>query len=248
MKILHLSDLHLEFGEMIVPESDADVVVLSGDTHIGSASIDWAANFNIPTIVILGNHEFYGAVTIEKVIEECRAKANLYPNVYFLENSSVLIDGVRFHGCTFWTDFELYSSPVLSMFAAKSMMNDFKKVTFQNRLFTPEDSVELHRNSREWLYQSIEHSDTDINVVVTHHLPTEKAIQDTYINSPLSPAFASNCTEFKNLSSKITLWLYGHNHDCCEFVENGILYSTNQRGYAGHDLVDGFDSQKLITI
>jgi len=35
MKIRVLSDLHLEFRDWVPPESDADVVVLAGDIHVG---------------------------------------------------------------------------------------------------------------------------------------------------------------------------------------------------------------------
>ena len=107
MKILHLSDLHLEFGSMDVPKTDADIAVLSGDIHAGSRGIDWASQFDIPVIYILGNHEFYGFTQFDELIQECRDKAKRYPNIHFLENESVLIDGVRFHGATFWTDFKL---------------------------------------------------------------------------------------------------------------------------------------------
>lgn len=34
MKLHVLSDLHLEFGGFPVPETDADVVVLAGDTRV----------------------------------------------------------------------------------------------------------------------------------------------------------------------------------------------------------------------
>ena len=42
MKIRILSDLHLEFQDWTPPESDADVVVLAGDIHVGTRGIDWA--------------------------------------------------------------------------------------------------------------------------------------------------------------------------------------------------------------
>lgn len=248
MKILHLSDLHLEFGEIALPSTDADVVVLSGDIHIGSKGLDWASNFEVPTIITLGNHEAYSSTPLDELIIECRERANEYQNVYFLENESVLIDGVRFHGATLWTDFTLNGNETLSMHYARNSINDFKKIYFEGRLFTPELAAELHRTSRKWLFSSLEESSEDKNVVVTHHLPTPLAIQTIYKTSPLSPAFASDCSEFSKISNKISVWLYGHNHDCREFIHNGIWYSTNQRGYEGHELVKGFDPNKLIVI
>ncbi|MEZ9764147.1 metallophosphoesterase, partial [Vibrio splendidus] len=120
MEICHLSDLHLEFGPMEFPQTDADVVVLSGDIHLGTKGIDWAAQCDVPVVYVLGNHEAYGSSSLELLIEECRSRAERYSNVYFLENDSVVINGVRFHGCTLWTDFELYETPEKSMKLARS--------------------------------------------------------------------------------------------------------------------------------
>lgn len=248
MKILHLSDLHLEFGEVEPPETDADVVVLSGDIHIGSKGIDWASRFNRNVVIILGNHEAYIQKSLEQLVVECREKSAKYPFVHFLENESVVIGGVRFHGSTLWTDFELDENSTLSMYYARSAMNDFKKITYFDQPFSPEISAEIHRKSRSWLFDSVKNAKEHKNVVVTHHLPTSKAIQDIYRKSVLNPAFASNCSEFSELSEKISVWLYGHNHDCRDFIHDDIRYYTNQRGYEGIEMVDGFSLKKTIDI
>ena len=39
MRLHVLSDLHLEFGSATVPDTDAEVVVLAGDIHIGTRSL-----------------------------------------------------------------------------------------------------------------------------------------------------------------------------------------------------------------
>ncbi len=146
--------------------------------------------------------------------------------------------------------FELYNTFELSTnyYYAKNRMNDFRMITYKGEMFTPEIAAKLHKQSRKWLYDSISESKEKLNVIITHHLPTPLAIQSKYRGNELSPAFASNCEEFSRHSDKISLWLYGHNHDCNEFVENGIRYATNQRGYAGHELVQGFDPHKILTI
>ncbi|MEZ8579306.1 metallophosphoesterase [Vibrio splendidus] len=248
MKILHLSDLHLEFGPMDVPTTDADIVVLSGDIHAGSRGIDWASEFKIPVIYVLGNHEFYGFTQFDELIQECRNKARRYPNIHFLENESVLIDGVRFHGATFWTDFELENNATLSMHYARTTINDYRKITYKDQYFTPEIAAGLHAASRKWLFNSVRESAEERNVIVTHYLPTPEAIQPKFKGSPLNPAFASDCNEFSELTEKISIWLYGHNHDSNDFVSNGIRYSTNQRGYDGVELVGGFDPRNVIEI
>ncbi|MFL7015458.1 metallophosphoesterase [Vibrio cyclitrophicus] len=248
MKICHLSDLHLEFAQMECPQTDADVVVLSGDIHLGTKGIDWAAQFDVPVVYVLGNHEAYGASSLELLIEECRDKAELYSNIYFLENDSVVINGVRFHGCTLWTDFELYETPKESMKLARSGLNDYRNIRYNGKPFSPLDAREIHQISRRFLYESIEQAQESVNVVVTHHLPSREGIQLEYLGSPLGPAFASQCDEFAELADKIAVWFYGHNHDCMEFSDFNIKFHTNQRGYVGYEEVSSFDPLNKILI
>jgi hypothetical protein len=42
MKIRVLSDLHLEFWDWVPPKSDADIIVLAGDIHVGVRGVEWA--------------------------------------------------------------------------------------------------------------------------------------------------------------------------------------------------------------
>ncbi|WP_205273824.1 metallophosphoesterase family protein [Myroides odoratimimus] len=60
MKIQVVSDFHLEFGySSSLKFNQADLVILSGDTHIGTKGIEWVKKY-IPTknvIYLLGNHE-----------------------------------------------------------------------------------------------------------------------------------------------------------------------------------------------
>uniref|UniRef100_UPI000C84D49B metallophosphoesterase n=3 Tax=Vibrionaceae TaxID=641 RepID=UPI000C84D49B len=175
-------------------------------------------------------------------------KANQYPNMHFLENESVVFGDVRFHGATLWTDFNLENNATLSMHYARNAINDYRKITYKDQYFTPEIAAGLHAESRHWLYNSVKESTEKKNVIVTHYLPTSEAIQPKFKGSPLNPAFASDCNEFYELAEKISIWLYGHNHDSNDFMSNGIRYATNQRGYRGIELVKGFDPQKVIDI
>ena len=77
MKVLILSDIHLEFPEnrrFFDPaenskkgfrwpgEDEYDAVVLAGDIHTGLNGVCWARDFfpkNKPVIYVPGNHEFY---------------------------------------------------------------------------------------------------------------------------------------------------------------------------------------------
>lgn len=95
MRILHLSDTH-GWHHQLCNLPEADVVVHSGDfTMTGSEQealdfLNWFCDLPYAhKIFICGNHD------------ECLYGANiegLDPNVHYLCNSGVVIDGVRFYG------------------------------------------------------------------------------------------------------------------------------------------------------
>lgn len=62
MNLYVLSDLHTEFADFDLPETNADVVVLAGDIGVGTGGLDWIRKQRLhkPVIYVPGNHEFYG--------------------------------------------------------------------------------------------------------------------------------------------------------------------------------------------
>lgn len=88
MKLLILSDLHLEFGAFQVPEVEFDVRILAGDIAVpATKAIHWilrAAYFGEtkPVIFVPGNHEFYADVLSSGLANMQRAAAGT--NVYAL--------------------------------------------------------------------------------------------------------------------------------------------------------------------
>ena len=63
MKLLVLSDLHLEFSYFEPVATDADVVVIAGDLHKKDRGLEWLQEHfsDRPVIYVAGNHEYYGA-------------------------------------------------------------------------------------------------------------------------------------------------------------------------------------------
>src|SRR5258708_30923598 len=65
-KILLMSDVHIEFGGLSVPNAQADVAVLAGDIHVGVKAAAWsdklAKRLGIPVVHVAGNHEHYGSL------------------------------------------------------------------------------------------------------------------------------------------------------------------------------------------
>jgi predicted MPP superfamily phosphohydrolase len=111
MKIQIVSDLHQEFGYTDLRFGQADLVILAGDTHVGTKGIEWVESVvkGVPVIYILGNHEYYKG-SYPRTLRKIRAAAE-GTNVHVLENKSVEIDGITFHGATLWTNFALFGDP-----------------------------------------------------------------------------------------------------------------------------------------
>jgi predicted phosphodiesterase len=114
MKLLILSDLHLEFHPMRVPPGDFDAVVLAGDIQApGRRGVAWAAAepafTGKPVLYVPGNHEFYGQVLASE-LAEMHATAQ-GTNVQVLDQDVVTLASdagpVRVLGATLWTDFRL---------------------------------------------------------------------------------------------------------------------------------------------
>lgn len=149
MKIAVASDLHLEFGDLdIVNTDNAEVLILSGDicvaadldmrdrrqTELGFARYrserfhDFfercAANFP-HVIYVMGNHEYYHS-DFATALGEMRRKLAHLPNLYVLEREVKVINDVTFIGGTLWTDMNNHDS--LTLYHMRTMMNDFRVI------------------------------------------------------------------------------------------------------------------------
>ncbi|CAN7715488.1 metallophosphoesterase [Variovorax sp. LjRoot175] len=84
MKLLILSDLHLEFETFEPPQGlEFDVVVLAGDIHSpGRRAVEWAeARFAAkPVVYVPGNHEYYDS-RMDQALAEPRSPC-IYRDLY----------------------------------------------------------------------------------------------------------------------------------------------------------------------
>lgn len=231
MKLHVLSDLHLEFSAFVPPAVEADVIVLAGDIGKGASGIYWARSTfpDKPIVYLAGNHEFYGTRRLETLrLLHIAAKQN---GVHFLDDDEVVIGGVRFLGCTLWTDFCLFGREMKerAMQEGKRYLNDFRVIQEENlEHFSPALSIELHEQSLAWLKTKLAESFAGQTVVVTHHLPSIRSVVDRFKNDLLCACFAS---ELGYLFGKMDLWVHGHTHDNLDYETNGTRVICNPRGY-----------------
>jgi predicted phosphodiesterase len=170
MKIRVVSDLHLEFGGLLVTnEKEDDLLILSGDIIVGSVLRPERRNhpenlshhekveaerfhdfFTMVSkefknvIMVPGNHEYYhGDISRENhTIRDFLAQ---FDNVHFLLNESIVIDGIRFIGTPLWTDFN--GGDPISMLKAESLMNDYHIIWDEESCFlNKQSSAKLHPN------------------------------------------------------------------------------------------------------
>lgn len=249
MKLLILSDLHLDVAPMALEhesqriDQDADLVVLAGDIDEGTRGLRWArASFpDKPIVYVAGNHEFYGRHW-RAHLDVMRKKAEQL-EIAFLENQVLEFHGIRFLGCSLWTDFALYGDHRRQdgMRAAEAWLNDYRQIKIQHRdipqemdwvsqgTLVPELTVYRHLRSLAWLEQELAKGAPQSTVVVTHHAPHLRSVPQQYQGDPLSPAFVS---DLGRLMGRARLWVHGHVHASMDYVVNGTRVVCNPRGYA----------------
>lgn len=245
MKLNILSDLHNKKGTSFNPSCiDADVIVLAGDIERADLVCQTVRGWfpDKPIVFVPGNHEYYGFDRIE-AIELMQRQAALY-NIHLLNNSEIIIGNIRFLGCTLWTDFEFYDNSALSMINGKRYLSDFKTIRDGSGFFTPEKSIQLHKESVAWIDKKLTEPFKGKTIMVTHHLPSGLSVDKFYQNSILNPCFVSHLDRFLG---KIDLWVHGHTHSSVDYQSKGTRVICNPRGYdSGRGIENNQFDPKLV--
>jgi Icc-related predicted phosphoesterase len=152
MKIAIASDVHLEFGDLILKnEENADVLILSGDICVAADFRDpdiysmvqggktqryiefftRCANEFSKVIYVVGNHEHYHGDYAE-TFTILRKYLGHIENLHILDKEHVTIDDVTFIGGTLWTDMNAQDPVTLAHIRVK--MNDFRLIENSNEM------------------------------------------------------------------------------------------------------------------
>ena len=250
MRLHILSDLHLERGAFDAPRVQADVVVLAGDVARGTRGVEWARRWAdaAPVLYVAGNHEFYRH-TLPGLIGELREAAAGTP-VQVLELDEVVFGGVRFLGCTLWSDFD-FAGPehrADAMALCARFVNDYEHITFDpaGRTLQPRDTRVLHVASRRWLAARLAVPHDGPTVVVTHHAPLIRTRPAEPAMRALAGAFASDLTDLMG-RERAAVWIFGHTHRAADLDVRGTRVVSNPRGYPDQP-VAGFDPGRVIDL
>jgi predicted phosphodiesterase len=198
-------------------------------------------SFQFPHVIyIAGNHEFYNGkfyAGIDYLREEC-AK---YPNIYFLENDTKIIDDVTFVGATLWTD--MNKGDPLTMHAIEGMMNDFRIIKNDKRNYAPmsaRDVAGRHARTLQYFRSVLAEQHDRKFVVVGHHTPSFQSAHPMYAHETLmNGGYHSDLSEFIMDHPQIKLWTHGHTHHPFDYVIGETRIVCNPRGYEN----DGYSEQ-----
>ena len=258
MKIRYYSDIHLEFGKFRIPApTDPDtILVLAGDIGVKLGALNFIERYAPmfkAVIYVLGNHEFYNG-NMGEIIKRWSEVSHI-PNFYFLNDTSIVIDNVKFVGATLWSDYNNND-----WFARKHCgfrMNDFKMTTTETppcykrrgkTWFTPEFAYVLHKQSLAYIKAQLE-SDNMQTVVITHHSPTVKGCDvDRYGHSEMDYAYYTPLEYLMDDNDHLTHWIFGHTHKSLDIDIFGTNVLSNPRGYVGHDENKNFNTIKELTL
>lgn len=232
MRIFAISDLHSEFGDTKFPMPEADVCVLAGD--IGSLSKAHKYESVLKTIrakyehvvLVPGNHEFYGSKYMYgKVLQQLKEICDRV-GVVLLNQSSVVIDGVRFVGAILWTHIDVLGW---------AYINDGAHV-FRTAI----EMQIAHKSDLNFLERELKNQDLP-TIIVTHHLPHKNLIHPKFADSKYNSAFMTDVSKNLNLQ-RVPYWFCGHTHEYVETVDgidetHQTRIIANPVGYPGEDRV-----------
>jgi len=264
MKIAVCSDLHLEFEDIVLENTEnADVLILSGDIMIAedlhnhppaSPAVDLGSrqkaaqrfrgflnrvSVQFPHVVyVAGNHEFYHG-RWKASLDHLRETCAVYPNVYFLENNIKVINAVTFVGATLWTDCN--KSDPLTLHSLSDMMSDYRVIRNDELGYIrlrPAHTVYRHHQTLGYLKTVLADLKDSKVVFVGHHAPSAMSTHDRYkhnVHRIMNGGYSSDLSEFIMDHPQIVLWTHGHMHDPFDYMIDSTRVVCNPRGYKGAD-------------
>lgn len=251
MKLQILSDLHLSTGEVICPDTGADLVVLAGDVGRPAAAMAWASALRRPVLYVPGNHEFYGG-SLDGTVAELKRMSRGGP-VRVLHKDALVIDGVRFLGTTLWTDFRLFDAlgqREAAEVAGRRFTRDFSRIRLRedgDALFTPSHSTDTFDDQASWLEAQLSQAFDGPTVVITHHAPARGSVHPRFDGSLINACFVSNAEHLLD-GTKVRLWVHGHMHDSFDYAVNGTRIVCNPRGYIKQGVTENAMFDPAFTI
>lgn len=268
MKLYVASDLHLEFGDLDLVNTDSvDVLILSGDILVArdldrpDERGDRVHGFlrrcveRFPhVIMVMGNHEHYHG-DFQKSAGLIRGATAQYSNFHLLDKQSLEIDSWLFLGGTLWTDYN--GGDPISMLQAQEAMSDhhqIKNSAVYFYKFLPQHARDEHHAMlefvRDTIYQRRDAGNHTAQVIVVgHHAPSRQSTHPRYrADWHLNGAYSTELTDFILSHPEIALWTHGHTHEDFDYEIGTTRIVCNPRGYVGYEARAASWQPKLIEL
>jgi len=240
-----ISDLHVETwnGEFNWEyQATSPVCIVAGDVacdhdllvrtlkHLGKC---YQAVFYID-----GNDEHLSSLDdLGHSYSELSRRLRRIPNVVYLQDNVVVIDGVAVIGTNGWWGYDLDEN--IDRDHCKQHMVDWYAQIMPDKEINPEELSDLSRRDVAYLVNSVQrlqtHNDVKKIVIVTHTVPGANLIkhdinlsgttQFNHMGNRLMHLVHTNDTE-----KKISHWCFGHYHGSVDQNINGIRFVNNCRG------------------
>jgi predicted phosphodiesterase len=233
-----------------------DVVVLAGDIHNHGRHEELIETINPETqiIMVAGNHEAYGS-SFDTVHEHLQNLEYKYKNFNYLNNESLLIGDVDFFGGVMYTNLDGDNIDAL----CRRFIPDFSVIHKESNLdeildnenyekfnskWSPDDHRKAHQEfCKEFGYWKLS-SNASKKVVISHFVPTYKALSPQFEKSALNPYFIQ---DMEHTMTGIDLWMFGHTHTSFDFMIDETRLVSNPYGY-GDENKNGFIFDKIVEI
>lgn len=252
MRLQIFSDLHADVARPrpITVAPDLDAVIVAGDVCEGAengfARLRLIVPMQVPILMVMGNHEYYRR-HLASELASARDVAPLY-GVHLLENDVVALGGVRFIGCSLWTDYALFCDPQRAMLVAAHGLNDHRRIKWSKQpwsRFRPQEALRLHQQSRAFIETALAKPSAGATVVVTHHAPHPASVHSRYKSDLLTAAYVSDLTGVIE-AGRPDLWVHGHVHESFDYRVGVTRVVCNPHGYGSEN--SRFDPAFVVEI
>ena len=218
-------------------------------------------------VYVVGNHEHYHG-DFKDTVSDLKDRLGYLKNLHILDKEVFTLDDVTFIGGTLWTD--MNREDPITLHAMNRMMNDFRCVDNGNRVvnfktfdangeftgfssrparFCPEDAVEEHKKTLDYIKSVVAEQHDRKFVVVGHHTPSHLSCHPRYKDDQvMNGGYHSDLSEFITDRPQIKLWTHGHTHELFDYMVGETRVVCNPRGYIGYEhLADTF-SLKVVEV
>jgi len=160
------------------------------------------------------------------------------PDVVWLQDNTLVIDGVAFVGTNGWTNFDFDEE--LSYADSKRWFEERYGID----MFTGQNIEAMAMSDAGFLVKTVEKLQTHVDikhiVLVSHFVPDvnlvrhDVSLEGTHGLNCTGNSFLNRCLEM-DLENKVHTWCFGHYHSDVDQVINGVRYTNNARGRNGTD-------------